>query len=111
MIEFLYKANNVAALTTPETVPQPQLGPHMERGGALIMERAKALHGPNAGAAQRDVFTDDLIDSRLFANRINVCSNYSSATHAYDPKAQAHSGEREPQLPVDYTVLLTAFTR
>ena len=64
MLDLLQEVDHVAALAAgAEAVPVAAGGGDLEAGRLLVVEGAEALHGA-AGAAQRDVGADDLLDPR-----------------------------------------------
>src|SRR5699024_10147690 len=72
VVDLLHEGDDVAALAAAEAVPQAQVRAHVEGGAALVVERAQALHRSDAGAAQRHVLADDLVDLGPFPYRGDV---------------------------------------
>ncbi len=61
MVDLHDERDGVATLVTAEAVPQPHLGPDLERRGLLVVERAQALQRAGAGPAQGHVVADQLV--------------------------------------------------
>ncbi len=55
MVHALQERVDVAALATAEAVVEADLRPHVEARGALVVERAEALQGSDAGGLEGDV--------------------------------------------------------
>ena len=72
VVDVLHERDDVATLAAAEAVPEADLRAHVERGGLLVVERAEALEGADAGALQRDVLGDDLVDPRALADVLDV---------------------------------------
>jgi hypothetical protein len=71
-IDLLEEGVDVTALTAAETVVEACLGSHVKAWRALIVERAQALHGPDTGGFQRDVFADNIGNVYPLADLVNI---------------------------------------
>src|SRR5690606_16518776 len=63
---------DVAALAAAEAVEGAVRGPHVQRRGLLLVERAQALERAATGAAQRHVLPDDVVDPIALAYPCDV---------------------------------------
>ena len=72
VVHLLYEGDDVAALTAAKTVEHAQVGAHVKRGSALVMEGAQALEGADTCGSQRYVFADDLVDLHCVTYRFDV---------------------------------------
>ena len=63
VLDLLQERVDVAALAAAEAVEVAVVGPHVERRGLLVVERAQALQRIAAGAAQLHVVADDVLDA------------------------------------------------
>jgi hypothetical protein len=86
----LDETENVTTLTAPETVVKTHLGPHVEAGASLFVERAEALERTGAGLFQSDILPHHVGNVDALAQLINVTSTY---TTGHD--ASVVSGERK----------------
>jgi len=71
-VDLLDERDDVTALAAPEAVPQADLRTHVERRRVLVVERAEALHRPDARGLQGHVLADDVLDMGTFADRLHV---------------------------------------
>ena len=62
VVDLLDEADDVAALATAEAVPKTAGRRHVERGRALVVEGAEALHRAATRALERDVLADHIDD-------------------------------------------------
>src|SRR5699024_4674144 len=75
VVDLLHEGDDVAALAATEAVPQAQVGAHVERGGAFVVEGAQTLHRAHARSAQGHVLADDLIDAGSFSYCCDVVTS------------------------------------
>src|SRR5258708_14797867 len=71
-IDLADKGDNVAARRAREAVPETASRRDMERRGLFLVERAQALQGTAAGAAQLEVLPDHFGDERAGADEFDV---------------------------------------
>ena len=81
LVDLLHEADDVAALTAAETVPEAAGRCDVERRRALVVKRTEPLDRTAACALQRDVLADHIGDRRNFAHARDVAVRYP-AGHA-----------------------------
>ena len=95
VLDLHHEVDHAAALAAAEAVEHAVRGPDVHRRRLLVVERAQALQRPGAGAAQRDVLADDLVDPDAVADLRDVAVPDPSR-HA----AESRRGRRQFRRPL-----------
>ena len=91
---------DVAGLAAAEAVIEARLRPDVEARAALVVERAQALHGADAGVLERDTLADDVRDVRAGLDLFDVgLPDPARHQSSSDATARAATGRRRPGRP------------
>ena len=80
MVHLLHEGDHVAGFAAAEAVEGADLRAHVEGRGALVVERAQALPGADAGGLQRHIPVNDFLDVGAVADFFDVFT-FNQAGH------------------------------
>ena len=72
VVDLLHEVDHVAALAAAEAVVPAYRWTDVERGGALVVERAEPLQRTGAGRLERELLADHVLDPDGLADVVDV---------------------------------------